>query len=112
MDCMKCGRTIEQGNVFCEGCLETMDKYPVSPGTPIKLPRRTTSAPKKPASRRRTLSHEELVTVQRRTIKRLWLALVCALVCLGVSIAFMIHFAQNQETAPNIGQNYSTRSIP
>ena len=112
MDCMKCGRTIEQGNVFCESCLETMDQYPVKPGTPIKLPKRTPAAPKKPVSRRRSLSNEELVTVQRRTIKRLWAALICALLCLAVSVAFMLYFAQNQEAVPNIGQNYSTRSIP
>ena len=88
-----------------------MEKFPVSPGTPINLPRRTKTAVKKPAPRRRSLSHEELIAVQRRTIRHLWVSLVCVLLCLVASVVMMVHFAQNQEVHNNIGQNYSTRSV-
>lgn len=110
MECMKCGRSIEPGTVFCDKCLEGMEKYPVTPGTPINLPRRKSTTIKKANSRRRSLSHEELVAVQRRTIRHLWLTLICVLLCLVAAIVMMLHFAQNQEIHNNIGQNYSTRS--
>ena len=109
MECMKCGRNIEPGNVFCDGCLEGMEKYPVKPGTPINLPRRTANTSKKQNSRRRTLSHEELLAVQRKTIRYLRVAVICLLVCLAAAITMMLHFAQNQEVHNNIGQNYSTK---
>lgn len=111
MECMKCGRTIEPGNVFCDGCLEGMEQYPVKPGTPINLPRRTKPTAKKQPSRRRSLSHEELLEVQRKTIRQLQTAIICLLLCLGAAIAMMLYFAQNQEVHSDIGQNYSTRSV-
>lgn len=33
MNCLKCGREIEEGQVFCNDCLVQMAKYPVKPGT-------------------------------------------------------------------------------
>lgn len=112
MECMKCGRSIDPGQVFCESCLKGMEKYPVRPGTPITLPRRTATPSKKAQPRRRALTHEELTIIQRRTIKRLWIALLCTLLCLAVSVVLMLHFASNQEVHSNIGQNYNTRSVP
>jgi hypothetical protein len=38
MNCIRCGREIEEPNVFCEECLQEMEKQPVNPGTPIQLP--------------------------------------------------------------------------
>lgn len=112
MECMKCGRSIDPGQVFCESCLKGMEAYPVRPGTPITLPRRTATPSKKAQPRRRALTHEELTVIQRKTIKRLWVALLCTLLCLAVSVALMLHFASNQEVHSNIGQNYNTRSVP
>ena len=31
MNCLKCGREIEEGQVFCNDCLVQMAKYPVKP---------------------------------------------------------------------------------
>ena len=88
-----------------------MDQYPVKPDTPINLPRRSQPGKKAP-SRRRVLTHEELVAVQRKTIKKLWITLLCTVVCLALAVVMMIYFAQNQETHSNIGQNYSTLESP
>lgn len=38
MNCMKCGREIPVGQVFCDGCLKVMETYPVKPDTAIHLP--------------------------------------------------------------------------
>ena len=112
MECMKCARPIDPGQVFCDSCLEEMEKYPVRPGTPITLPKRTVTPLKKAQPRRRAMTQEELTAIQRKTIKRLWIALLCTLLCLALSVALMLHFASNQEIHNNIGQNYNTRSVP
>ena len=55
MYCMKCGKEIKENQVFCEACLVTMGKYPVKPGTVVRLPQRKSApAAKKSNSRRRT----------------------------------------------------------
>ena len=38
MNCMKCGREMPLGQVFCKDCLADMANYPVKPGTPVVLP--------------------------------------------------------------------------
>lgn len=38
MSCMKCGREITLGQVFCKDCLEDMSHYPVNPATPVQIP--------------------------------------------------------------------------
>ena len=40
MSCMKCGKEVSEGQVFCEECLTEMERYPVKPGTPVLLPHR------------------------------------------------------------------------
>ena len=60
MNCLKCGREIEEGQVFCNDCLVQMAKYPVKPGTAVQLPSRGSAAvSKKVHSRRRTKAAPE-----------------------------------------------------
>lgn len=40
MSCMRCGKEIGEGQVFCAECLAEMERHPVKPGTPIQLPHR------------------------------------------------------------------------
>lgn len=44
LNCLKCGREIEEGQVFCNDCLVQMAKYPVKPGTAVQLPSRGSAA--------------------------------------------------------------------
>ena len=54
MGCIKCGRDLEEGQIFCQSCLEVMAKYPVKPNTAIQLPdHKDSAAPKKSAPKRR-----------------------------------------------------------
>ena len=58
MQCMKCGRDVESGEVFCELCLEEMQKYPVRPGTAVVIPHRPERVQlKRPVKKQ--LTHEE-----------------------------------------------------
>lgn len=82
MQCMKCGLEIPETQVFCDGCLEVMDKHPVSPGTPVHiLPRKPVEKPQ----RKRELSTKELLARQQRINRRLKilvLILAAALACI------------------------------
>lgn len=108
MKCMKCGRKIDDTQVFCEDCLLDMEKFPIKPGTVVQLPKRSeTSGAKKANSRRRgNLSLEEQVKLLKKRIHLLTAALVLALALIAVLAFFTVeHLVENPDFLP--GQNYS-----
>ena len=109
MYCAKCGREISEKAVFCNTCLEVMERYPVKPGTSIQLPQRAPSAPKKANSRKRQLSPEEQLSRQRTTIRVLAIALACSVLLLSLCAAQIFHLLPEDEATVTIGQNYMTR---
>lgn len=50
MSCMRCGKEIDEGQVFCTECLADMERHPVKSGTPIQLPQRSNQNTAKRAS--------------------------------------------------------------
>ena len=71
MQCLKCGRKIQDGQVFCEGCLQVMQNYPVKPGTVIQLPSRRKTQDEKKKAGKRQLSPVEQNVLLRVAIRRL-----------------------------------------
>ena len=109
MNCMKCGREVEEGQVFCLDCLKEMEKYPVRPGTVVLLPKRTDSAfqKKAPAKRRTAPTSEEQVRslkVRLRMVTVFWMVtLVLLAALLYPSVRDLI---EDQKIQP--GQNYTS----
>ena len=86
MYCLRCGRDTNQERVFCDDCLELMDKQPVKPGTAIQLPRRNVNAAQKRQNRRRALSPEEQVVRLKVTARTLFALLCTVLLTFGVCL--------------------------
>ena len=111
MNCLKCGRDIEEGQLFCGSCLEVMQKYPVKANTAVQLPHReeSQSGRKAPAKRRQAPTAEEKLQTARRFLRRI---LVLWLITLGLLIASLYPAVQYLlgETFRMPGQNYSTFS--
>ena len=109
MNCMKCGREIDAGQVFCESCLAEMEKFPVKPGTVIQLPKRTEYQPPRRATRRKaSLSAEEQLARLKKKYHRLVATLVVTLILmasLAVAAGFVINKLGMQTL---VGKNYST----
>ena len=107
MNCMKCGREIDEGKVFCIDCLKDMEKYPVRPGTAVHLPKRPAYSPiRRAMPKRKTLSPEEMVKKQRKIIRRLSMALtIASLLAALLAYPAVAYILDNDEFL--IGQNYS-----
>lgn len=111
MGCLKCGRDIPEGQLFCESCLDVMKKYPVKPNTAILLPHTGSAAsPKKPAAKRRQApTAEEKLLIAKRYLRRI---LVLWLITLGLLIISLYpavkYIVGDRIRLP--GQNYSTFS--
>ena len=109
MNCMKCGTEIANGNVFCESCLEDMNKYPVKPGTRILLPNHPApEAVKKQPVKKRPLTAEEKLKKTQQVLKWITVALVVSLLLLGYAISMIWKEATPADPQDNIGQNYNT----
>ena len=109
MNCVKCGREIEQDQVFCWVCLEGMEEYPVKPGTVVHIPKHPEDDEKKaPIKKKPVLQPEEQVRRLKRKLVRLriWLAvllLICGGLCLAVSrVVVVLDFYRF------LGKNYNT----
>lgn len=108
MGCMKCGRDIQEGQVFCADCLETMERYPVKTNTPVILPkRRPPNTSRRSAPRRKTLSPEDQIRRLRKLNRTLSFLLALALV-LAIFFGYvsLLHFMEEERVLP--GQNYSS----
>lgn len=108
MNCMKCGRDLEPGQVFCVECRAEMEKYPVKPGTVVQLPRRREESSVKKLTRRRTpLTPEEQVKALRKMVRGL-IGLIFVLVALLAVLLYpKVKELLAQETFLP-GQNYSS----
>lgn len=107
MNCMKCGRDIPQGQVFCDSCLEVMKKYPVKPDAAIQLPRRSLqNAVKKQPARRRPLSPEEQIPLLKRSIRRLKITVAVLVLLLVAAIVVGVLHLRNHDALPEL-PNYT-----
>ena len=82
MNCLKCGREIEEGQVFCNDCLVQMAKY-----------RRTKAAPE-----------EQLKALKKRIRILSALLSVCVVLLIVLSVVTLRYMSANRLLP---GQNYS-----
>ena len=87
MYCLKCGRETVEDKIFCEDCLIQAQMYPVAPGTPIQLPRPEAHAPKKSSAAKRSANTDEQVEGLKKTVRRMGILLVLAMIALALSLA-------------------------
>ena len=112
MFCLKCGKTTTGEQVFCDGCLQVMDAYPVRSDTPIHLPKRSEAQPPKKAHRKKAIPAEEQILQLKLTNRRLTLAVVGLALALGIcATALILHLLNPQfQMTPdsgNTGKNYT-----
>lgn len=105
MECIKCGREIVPGDVFCVTCLEDMERYPVKPGTPVHIPRRE---PRKILERRAKITPEMQIEHLKRINRVLSILLALALCAIVLLTLFGGLFRQDEAENVAKGQNYSS----
>ena len=104
MNCLRCGREIQEGHAFCDSCQETMRKYPVRPGTAVTLPHRKDAAQVKKAKRHAKPAPKDQVKKLRKQKRHLWIAVILLVLLLIGSLAALIYAYRDQ--GPKPGQNY------
>lgn len=91
MKCLKCGVEIESTSEFCDDCLQSMDKYPVKPGTVIQLHRReVVEAQKKNSRAKRTIDAEDQVIFLKKALRVMMLLLTIAVTALGICVGLLL----------------------
>lgn len=106
MRCMKCGREIQNEAVFCQSCLQEMEKYPVLPGTVVQLPRRKEPTLLKKMPKRHVPTAEEQIVVLRKWVLGLSIALAVCIVAIVLMFKPTMHYVLDEHV--EIGQNYSS----
>ncbi len=108
-NCIKCGKELASTKVFCEECLEVMEKYPVPSGTPLVIHQRT-AASRKVATKKK-LSPEEQIPKLKRRIKQLTVILIVMALVLTIATGWLVQEIREPGVVPEEtkGQNYSTQ---
>lgn len=109
MNCIKCGREIALGQVFCKECLTDMEKHPIKPGTPVPLfdPNPVTTI-KRPTNTRKQKKAEEQIVSLKKWIVSLILALFAVVLGFSIVTAILVHRLQDTQRETPAGQNYSS----
>lgn len=109
MNCMKCGREIALGQVFCKECLADMENYPIKPGTPVQLPTHTgTTQPRRERPVRKPKKTEEQIAILKKYVIILSSALLAVTLAFSIATAILTHKLEEAQNNATPGQNYST----
>lgn len=107
MNCIKCGKKTKGEQVFCDGCLEAMEAYPVKPDVHIQLPSHASpSTPKKAGKKRRNPTAEERISNLRRTVAWMSAVIVILTALLTAACIMLFQHIGGQETS-SVGKNYT-----
>ena len=103
MYCMKCGREVEDGQVFCSDCLVQMELEPIPIRSSVKIPRQPLKTNK---IRRPAIHYEEEVRRLEKANERLriWVILLAMATVLLIMAAYHKEVVQAVE---DLGKNYS-----
>ena len=106
--CMKCGREISLGQVFCKDCLSDMQAHPVKPGTPVVLPIHEPINTARRTNARKIRKPEEQITLLRKLLLIVSISFLIVSLALAITISVLIANNAEDDPASLPGQNYST----
>lgn len=105
MYCMKCGREIPDGQVFCQDCLAMMATYPIAPGTHVQIPKRPAKAPEKKV---KALPPAVQIHQLKKKLRRMTVAAVALLVIVGALSVLLIQKWEDPQPERPTGRNFTT----
>lgn len=92
MNCIRCGKETEENQVFCNECLEDMERHPVRPGTPVQLPNRENRGPTKRSTFRLAASKwENQIFRLKYTIVWLIILIILLVAALALCVSIILH---------------------
>lgn len=103
MFCMKCGRELREGQVFCDLCLESMEKEPIKINTPVLIPAQPKTAP---SHHRPIHNPEEEVKRLEKVNQNLILFLILTTVAMILFALGMFH-QEFMDVVDELGRNYN-----
>lgn len=113
MNCVKCGREAPENRLFCDECVEEMEKYPVKPDAVVLLPPvNSTAAKKKPVRKKAVLTPEEQVKKLKSRVRVLAALVLILSLMMGAMTYVTITTMDDILDRTSWGQNYSSRPQP
>ena len=106
--CMKCGRETKEDAVFCEECLDYMDRHPVPPNTLVYVPsEKDRAAVKKQSTAHPVASTDEQIKRLNQKVHALGLLFALAL---GMAVFFgllSVDALHDLNVSNFMGKNYT-----
>lgn len=100
MLCIKCGRKLEDGQVFCDLCLSDMAEHPVKPGTPVQLPPPQAEIPVKPRKKIPVVFQKPELEINRLRSSVRWLTFILIVLLLAFAFSCVVLIALLKQRLP------------
>ena len=98
MACIKCGRKVNDQQVFCEDCLAEAEGYPVDPATPIQLPAHApVQSQKKGGKKKASRPPEAQLKRLRSSFRWLLFALVTVLLAFCLTALMLLNLLEQRD---------------
>lgn len=108
MQCMKCGRDTQNGQVFCPECLASAQRAPVKPVSRVAIPKRPAKVHSVPVKQEKP---DEIIFKLHKTIRQLWITVGCLFAAVVLLCGLLgYHYVTTEHDIPAIGSNYSTET--
>jgi len=109
VNCMKCGKEIDESQFFCDSCQEAMYANPIRANIVVTIPHRPVTPPSKKRSRRkRYVTPEEQVRSLRRSLWAMTFVWLLTILLVAVAALMVFHNYDSENQGEHIGQNFST----
>ena len=103
MNCLKCGRELKEGQVFCDICMDSMEQEPIKINTPVLIPVQPKTAP---SHRRAIVNPEEELKRLRNQNQNLILWLILAAIA-AMLFGFGLFHQEFLDVVDDLGKNYN-----
>ena len=111
MYCLKCGKDTKGDHVFCQSCIEIMDKYPVKADAHVQLPNRSaTSAQRRSGKKRHLVTPDEQIATLQKRVRRLALLALVLILLLSASVVVIARLSKENENLQPTAQ-YSVSDV-
>lgn len=105
MNCMKCGKEIQDGQVFCTDCLEDMARYPVARDTYVQIPQRAAKPAEKKA---KEVPLPDQIRGLKKWIHRLMAVIAILVIILAAAAMLLLQQSKQVRDSAPLGRNYTT----
>lgn len=97
MNCIKCGKDTKSERIFCQQCLDVMEKYPVKADIHVQLPNRDAGASQRRTGKKRLLTADDQILALQKKVRRQTVFSVLLFILLAAAVGTIVYLVRTDD---------------